>query len=210
MGKRGEHGRIGLTGDHRLEDGAAARSNHVAQHRGELDVGVLQRLLQALDVAGLLTDELLARAQQRPQCLGGRLGNETRPDQPVRQQLGQPRRVPNIGFPPRHVLDVRRIRQDERHLTVGKNVPDRLPIDARRFHRHMCAPVLGQPSREVEEAARRRPEGPHFGRYFGPAGHANAANNRVLVHIQSGTARINNFHPILLCAAGVEPPFREV
>src|SRR4051812_48492117 len=60
----GQRGRISLAGDQGLDDGAPAPPRDVGQPRAELDVGVLQRLLQPLDVAGALADQLLAGAQQ--------------------------------------------------------------------------------------------------------------------------------------------------
>jgi hypothetical protein len=79
----GQRGRVGLAGDQGREDGASARPGDVGQHRGEFEVGVLQRLLQPLHVAGPLADQLLAGAQQGAQRLGGRVRHEAGPHQPV-------------------------------------------------------------------------------------------------------------------------------
>jgi len=46
-------------------------------------VGLFQRLLDPLDMAGLLTGQLLARTQQRTQFLDRFFRNETRFDQPA-------------------------------------------------------------------------------------------------------------------------------
>jgi type II secretory pathway component PulK len=46
----------------RILNALPGQADNAGQHRREFDVGVLQRLLQALDVAGLLADQLFARA----------------------------------------------------------------------------------------------------------------------------------------------------
>ena len=57
---------VTLPVDHRLQDGPTAGAHDVGQHRGELEVGVLQRLLQPLHVAGLLAHELFAGGLAQP------------------------------------------------------------------------------------------------------------------------------------------------
>jgi hypothetical protein len=55
--------------DHRFYHPPSAKAENIADHRVELDVGLFQRLLNPLDVAGLLAGHLLVRAQQRAQLL---------------------------------------------------------------------------------------------------------------------------------------------
>jgi len=109
---------VGLLLDQRLDDRPPAFAHDVGQHRAELDVGVFQRLLQPLHVAGLLAHQLLARAQQGAHLLRRRLGHKARADQAVRQQVGQPDGVGYVGLAAGHVLDVCGIGQDERDLAV--------------------------------------------------------------------------------------------
>ena len=54
----------GLPRDERAENAASALAHDVGQHRAELDVGALQDLVDALDVRGALSNELLACACQ--------------------------------------------------------------------------------------------------------------------------------------------------
>ena len=68
----------------------------------ELDVGLFQRLLDALDVAGLLAADLLAGAQQRAEFLLRLVRHEAGPDQPARQQIGDPHGIVHVGLPARH------------------------------------------------------------------------------------------------------------
>jgi hypothetical protein len=55
---------IGLAGDQGLDHAPAGETNDVGYDRIELDVGILQRFLNALRVAAALAHELLAGAQQ--------------------------------------------------------------------------------------------------------------------------------------------------
>ena len=73
----------------------------------ELDIGVLQGLLQPLDMAAALAHQLLAGAQQVAHLLGLLIRHETAADQAVRHKIGQPGGVIHVGLAPRHVLDVR-------------------------------------------------------------------------------------------------------
>jgi len=109
---------IRLAVDQRVQDGAATLAHDLGQHRAELEVGILQRLLDALHVTGLLAHQLLAGAQQRAQFLRRRFRHKARTDQAVRQQVGQPQRVGDVGLAAGHVLDVRSIGEDQRELAV--------------------------------------------------------------------------------------------
>ena len=95
-------------------------AHDLGQHRGELEVGVLQRLLDALDVAGLLAHQLLAGAHQGAHLLDRRLRHKAGADQAVRQQIGEPHRVGDVGLATRHVLDVRGVGQHQRDLAIRR------------------------------------------------------------------------------------------
>jgi hypothetical protein len=119
----------------------------VGQHGGELDIGILQRLLDALDMTGRLAHQLLTGAQLRAHLLCRRFRYETGADQAVRQQLGEPLRVGHIGLAARHVLHMRGVGQDQGEVTVRQDVPDRLPVDTCRLRRDVSAALFGQPLR---------------------------------------------------------------
>ena len=88
--KAGQFRGVAFAGNQCLDHRAAAHAHEVGDHRVQLDVGVFQRLLQPLHMARLLTHQLLAGAQQVAHLLGLRIRHEARPDQTVRQQIGQP------------------------------------------------------------------------------------------------------------------------
>ena len=120
--------------------------------------------LHPLHVARLLTNQLLARAQQIAHLLGLCVRHEARPDQTVRQQFGQPHRIVDVGLAARHVLHMRGVRQHQRELAIIQNMPHRLPVDAGRFHRHMRAFVCRQPFRQAQKIRRGRLKGTNLGR----------------------------------------------
>jgi len=70
--------RVSLPAYQRLQDGLAALAQNVREDTGQLEVGVLQRLLDALDVLRLLPHQLLARTCQVPQAATGRSCARTR------------------------------------------------------------------------------------------------------------------------------------
>jgi hypothetical protein len=54
----------------------------------------------------------------------------------VGEQIRNPLGIGDIALAPGHVLDLARIGEHQREVSL-ENVPDRLPVDARRLHRHM-------------------------------------------------------------------------
>ena len=67
----------GLAGNQGLDHAAAGEAQDVGHHRIQLDVGVLQRLLDALDMTDAFTHELLAGAEQIAHLLGRLVGHES-------------------------------------------------------------------------------------------------------------------------------------
>ena len=105
--------RIGLACGERGEHGTPRLAHDVGEHRGELEVGVLEGLLDALDMAGLLAHELLARPEQVAHRAGAGVGHEARADQAVGEQVGEPDRVGDVGLAAGDVLHVRGVGQDQ-------------------------------------------------------------------------------------------------
>src|SRR5579872_1163983 len=77
--------RVGFTCHQRIEHRTTALAQNVADYTGELDVGVLQCLLDALRVACGFAYQLFARAHQRPQILDWRRRYEAAADEAVRE-----------------------------------------------------------------------------------------------------------------------------
>ncbi len=104
------------------------------------------------DVAASLANKLLTRAQQIAQNLGLGIRHEAAPDQTMGNKICQPSGIVDLGLAARNVLDVFGVRQHQRKIAITQDVPDRLPIDARRLHGHLSAALGCQPVRQNEKA----------------------------------------------------------
>ena len=209
--QRRQHRRIALALHQRLDHPPPAHAHDVADHRVELDVGVLQGLLQAQRMAGPLAHQLLARSQQAAQFLRRLVRHEARPDQAMGFQIAQPVAVADVALAPRHVLHVRCIRQHQLALAVVQDVPHRLPVNPGRLHHHVIDAVAVQPIRQRQQLTRRRLEAPHLLLDTTALGQTNTAHYRVLVNVQARTTLMKDFHRCLpkLCRRQGSP-LREI
>ena len=151
-------------------------------------------------------DKLLARAQERAQLLRRGVRHEAGAHQAISQQIRQPGGIVHIGLAARHVLDVRGVGQQQLELTIGQDVPDRLPVHPRRLHHDVGAIMAGKPFRHLQQFAGDRLECPNFPPR--PAVHqqAYAGHHHILMHVQTSATRMQYLHGSLLAAVGVEPP----
>ena len=76
--------------DHRLDHPSAACAHDVAERRVQSNVGLGQRLLDALNMPRLLARQLLASSCERAQFLPVFVGNEARLDQAMGGEIGDP------------------------------------------------------------------------------------------------------------------------
>ena len=90
------------------------------------------------------------------------------------------------------MLHVRRIGQDERHVTIRQHVPNWLPVNACCFHADVSAAALIQPVRQRQQSGCRRVEPANLGLHRALGRQADTRHHRVLVHVQTGAARIKN------------------
>ena len=151
MRQLGQPLRIALAGDQGFDHLAAGQTHDVGDRRVELDVGVFQRLLQALDMPAALPRQLLAGAPPVAHLLGLLIRHKAAADQATGQQIGQPGGVVDVGLAPGHVLDVHRICQHQGEIGVAQDMPDRLPVDPGRMPSLACNACL----MKVELSARR-------------------------------------------------------
>ena len=157
---------------------------------------VFERLLQALRVPRDLADQLLAGPRQVAQFLDRGRRHEAAPNQPVRQQVGDPGRVVPVALAARNVPDVLRVGEHQRErLFVFEDVPHRLPVHAGRLHRHVRAARLGQPGRQFEQTRRRSRKLPVLGRDLPTRSDAHARVHAPRVDIQPGAPGVQDFHP---------------
>jgi hypothetical protein len=109
-------------------------------------VGVFEGLLDAKRVAGDLAHELLPGTGEIAQFLYRRGWYKARPDEAVREQFRDPGGVVDVALPPRHVPDLGGVGKHEFESAL-QDVPNWLPINARRFHGHVRAAVTMEPIR---------------------------------------------------------------
>jgi hypothetical protein len=156
--------------------------------------GVLEDLVQPLDLPAAFLDLGLAIAGQLAQLPDRAERDEARADQPVLDQLGDPGGIGHIGLPPRHMVQVGRIQQPTLHLAL-QQLPDRLPVAPGRLHPHPGHPEAGQPLGQQHQPGGRR--GEPAGLDLAPAvavGHPHTRGHRVLMHVQTRAAFDQRLH----------------
>ena len=201
----GEHVRVGLAGDQRVEHVAPGLAHDVRRDGVELDAGVFERLVQPVDLARAFLDLRLAIAREVAQ-LADRLGrHEVGLQQPGFGELAQPRRVGDVGLAARDLLDVPRVDQHAVELVL-QDRPRRLPIDAGGLHHHLRDAVAGEPVAQRQQPA-------HGGRELrdvllapaAHAGHARARGHLRLVDVQRRRALDDRLH----CSPPSGRPFHD-
>ena len=117
-GQIGQSAWVALTGDQGLDHVARRQCVQFRGHRRHLDRRVLEQLLQPLPVAGAFPDQILAQPGVVTQHPDRRRRDETRPQQALFGQLGQPDCVEFVGFGSAgHVLHIPGINQ--LHIQAG-------------------------------------------------------------------------------------------
>jgi hypothetical protein len=154
----GERLGVALAGDERLEQLASRHPEEVADHAGELDLGVLEELLQPLLFPGPLPDQAAPVAGQVAQ-LADRLGmHQARPAHAALDDLGQPDRIQPVGLGPAgDVLDVLGVQQPAGEPFGFQQIEGRLPVAAGGLHRHQLNALAAQPVGQLQQ--RRHPRG---------------------------------------------------
>jgi hypothetical protein len=189
-----QHLRVVGARDQRLQHRPARDPQRVAGHAGQLDPGILQHLVQPLDLAGALGQQRLAVAGQVPQLPDGFGWDERRADQPVLDQLADPHRVGHVGLAAGDVLEVLGVQQP--HLEVVlQQVVHRLPIDPGRLHADHGNPEAGQPVAQQHQPRGRGPKRPGLGSASAlVARHPHRGGDRCLVDVQPGAALDQPLH----------------
>src|SRR6266849_7768068 len=199
--------RLGLPCDERGQNRPAADAKDIAHDLRQLEIRVFERLLDALRVPDDLAHQLLPRSGEIAQFLDRRRRDEATPDEPQRQQVGDPRRIVLVALPTRDIADVHRIGQDERQV-IFEHMPHGLPVDAGRFHRDMGALVGRQPLGQLQQPAGGRRDRAVLIGHRRARRDAHTRDNGRRVDIQTSAARIQHLHqpPPFRSGAGVESP----
>jgi hypothetical protein len=197
-GQLGEDLGVAGAGDECVEHVATGLSQDVAGHRGELDAGVLEHLVEALGLAAALVDLGLAIAGEITKLadLFGR--DERRPDQAVLDELADPFGVGHVGLSSRHVAQVPGV-EDPALGGFFEHVEHRLPINARRLHPDQGDPLGDQPVAQGQQVGGHGPE--RHGLLLAPTSFprgAHTGDHGVFVDVESAAAFNDDVHGVFL------------
>src|ERR1700746_1578440 len=126
--------------------------------------------------------------------------DEARSDQAMSEKFGKPHGIVDVGLAARYVFHMRGIRQYQLELPIIEDMPDRLPVDAGRLHRHMSTFVGSQPLGQSQKLRCRCSEGANFGPALPASPQPQAGHHRLLVNVETATTRMPQFHHSLLWA----------
>ena len=197
---RGQALGVAVPVDEGLQHRTAALAQDIRKHDAELEVGVFEHLLDALGVGAPLAHELLAGARERAQLLHGSRRHEAGPDQAVRQQVGQPRRVVDVGLAAGHVLYVRGVGQHQLEVAF-EHMPHRFPVHAGGLHGDVLDAEGFEAVGQGQQPRGGISEGAHFLQRGAVAGNAYAGHHRLFMNVQARAAWVDNFHDRLQFAA---------
>ena len=151
---------VAFAGDERLEHQATRDAEDVGGDDIQLDAGVFEGLLDPLELRGAGLGEPLAVAGQVPQLPDRLRRHEAAAPKAVLEQLRDPFGVEDVALAARE--DPQMLGVDELlvETSVLQHVPHRLPVRARRFHRHLGHALGAEPVRhrlQVGAEGRERP-----------------------------------------------------
>jgi len=109
----------------------------VRNHSAQFDIGILEKLLETVELRGFLLNQLLSIAGQISKLTDGFGRNETPFDKTMPKELGNPLTILNIGFSTWNILDLSSIGQNDLHAPF-QDVKERFPIDSSAFQSHMA------------------------------------------------------------------------
>jgi hypothetical protein len=179
------------------QDRSAGHPHHLADHRGQLDIGPFSDPLDAVDLPRPLLHKRGPVAGEIAHIPLPAWGEKARLQPAMAEELGQPARVRLLGLAPWHILDMGGMHQKARAVAF-QHVRHRMPICARTLHRHMGDPRLGQPINESSQLDGHRAKGFDFGQAFGTLTgrirHPTTGGALFFVDIQAGTMSIEHVH----------------
>ena len=194
-----QHRWVLLAFHQRLDHQTARHAQGVRYNAIQLHIGVFQHFADAVAHLHAFAHQRGTHAAQVAQLAHLQRRHETGFQQPVPQQVRQPRAVGLVGLAARHLPDVTGI--DQNQLATGfQNVEHRLPVHAGRFHRCVRDAFLLEPLHQLPQLARGGAELPDlFVRIGAGAWREHAHHHRFLMHIHACASRLQNFHGPLLC-----------
>lgn len=178
----------------------------VAGHSPELDVGVFEGLVDAIDDRCAVSNELRPMAREVAQLTNRRRGHEAPTQQTMLEKLSDPFAILDVRLPTGNLLDVPGI--DEEDLeTPLENVPDGLPEHSRGLHRHVRDAGFGHPIRQSKQVRGHRRERPNLGVELAVLPDDPAArNDGLLMDVQTTATPVHYLHGSLLDGEPVGGP----
>ncbi|MCA9689760.1 MAG: hypothetical protein KC636_09125 [Myxococcales bacterium] len=140
---------------HGLEHAHPRDAEDVGGDAGELDVGLLEDIQEAVALGSPRLDELSPVAQQIAQPADGLGRHEAGADETVPNEVGDPLAVLDVRLAPRDVLDVVCVADDDLEVALEDGVY-RLPVHARALHGDVGDAEFGQPVAKFEQVPRER------------------------------------------------------
>ncbi len=194
LGQISEDLGVAFAGDERLDHRRRRLRPGSRCHRRQLDAGVLEELVEPLDLLGPGVDLGLAVSGQLPQLPDRGWRHEVRSDHPVGGDIGQPLGVGQVGLAARDSLHV--VGVDQPHLLndVFQAVVDRLPVHPGCLHHCRRHGVRRKPGTQLSDASGHRGERPLPRLDLLPVREAETRHHRVSVHIESRNPVSNPFH----------------
>jgi hypothetical protein len=161
-GQAGQHVRVALPGDHRLDHVLRRDRGQLAGHRRDLDQGAFQQLFQPLVAAGALVDQPGPGPGVIPQVPDRLRRHEAGAQQPRLGQPGQPLRVQLVGLGTAgQVPGLGRADQLHRQPARLQHEEPDPPVVACRLERHHLDPVPRQLPAQLADRAHPRLHRPH-------------------------------------------------
>jgi hypothetical protein len=141
---------VALASDDRAENTHARHACHITHHVMQVKIHLIQGLLHMLNMLDHHLEQIVAMAEETPE-LTNVLGRTKRwRQQPITMELLQPSTIKAIGFwASRDILDVAGVDQGHLKATSLKNLKQRNPVYARRFHHDRRDPTGCQPVGET-------------------------------------------------------------
>ena len=174
--------------DDGADDPQSGGAGDVGDDVVKLHVHLHERLLHVLNVGGGVLHEAFAMAQVRAQPRHPVARAEAATQQAMLVQLLEPLGILHIGFAARDVLDVARIHQEDLEAAGFKDLEDRNPIHARRFHGDRRDAGRLQPIGQSMEIPAKSPEGTNR-LFVSVGGHGDDVERRA--DIEPGRIRVD-------------------
>jgi hypothetical protein len=169
-----------------LEHKPAGYTEDIRQNVPQLDVCILEDLLHAIALAGVLPNQLPAPTGQIPQFADSEGRDEAWRDHSVTEKMGQSAAVIRIGLVPVPVLHIGSVGKNHPDVCL-KQIEDRLPLAPRTLHHGVGATPANQPGGKpvelTDDGAKLLDLRPWF--VLGAAGHH--ADQHELLAIDAGT-----------------------